>query len=150
MRKATLIATLMMAAICSSCTSSLYYWGSSKSTKPGDWAYEKATYNYYNKHTNESLYDLLVVYEDMVSNPGGDRNMVPPGICAEYGYLLLLPETPAIVAEQASSRQLKRMGLNNGPESYYEKGIALLKKEIELYPEAEKFIAPLLKKLSNR
>jgi len=50
--------------------------------------------------------------------------MVQPGICAEYGYLLI--------------KQGKR-----------EEGLQLLKKEIELYPESKVFITRIIKQFEK-
>ena len=70
-------------------TSSLYYWGGEQK---GATTYENLAYMNYDKQTPESICKLICMYEDIVVNTGGSRKMPPPGICAEYGYMLLLPE----------------------------------------------------------
>ena len=95
MRKTALL--LLAAALLSACgtTSDLYSWGGYRNKTS---AYEDYAYQYYHRQTPESLCDLLACYEQMVSTPGGSRQVPPPGICAEYGYLLLLPETAVTFA----------------------------------------------------
>ena len=83
-----IVATIMLLSSCA--TTNMYYWGA---TSNGASKYESLAYNNYDRQTPESICDLIVLYEDMVNNPGGSRNVVPPGICAEYGYLLLQEHT---------------------------------------------------------
>ena len=111
-------------------TTSLYYWGGKN----------------YDKQTPESLCQLICIYEDMVKNPGGTRKMPPPGICAEYGYILLIPETAHIFSEYATSAQKKMLDATD----FTQKGKELLEMEIRLYPESIKFVKPLMEKLCDR
>ena len=125
-------------------TSSLYYWGGVQNRAT---TYENLAYKNYDKQTPESLCKLICMYEDIVSNPGGIRKMPPPGICAEYGYMLLIPENANIFAEYATSMQ-KRTFLSTDYASFFpERGKEMMLKEIELYPESAKFIAPLIERL---
>ena len=125
-------------------TSSLYYWGGMHS---GATTYENLAYRNYDKQTPESLCKLICMYEDVVSNPGGTRRMPPPGICAEYGYMLLIPENASIFAEHATSMQKRTFSSSDYASFFPEKGRQLLQKEVELYPESAKFIAPLIERL---
>ena len=125
-------------------TSSLYYWGGVQS---GATTYENLAYRNYDKQTPESLCKLICMYEDVVSNPGGTRRMPPPGICAEYGYMLLIPENASIFAEHATSMQKRTFSSRDYASFFPEKGRQLLQKEVELYPESAKFIAPLIERL---
>lgn len=125
-------------------TSSLYYWGG---TQNGTTAYEHLAYKNYDKQTPESLCSLICMYEDIVSNPGGTRRMPPPGICAEYGYMLLIPENAAIFTEHATASQRRAFASSDYASLFSEKGKEMLQKEIELYPESAKFIAPLIERL---
>ena len=125
-------------------TSSLYYWGGAQN---GTTTYENLEYRHYDKQTPESLCKLICMYEDIVSNPGGTRRMPPPGICAEYGYMLLIPENAAIFAEHATSMHKRTFDSGDYASFFPEKGKELLQKEIELYPESAKFIAPLIERL---
>lgn len=125
-------------------TTSLYYWGGDLYETT---TYENLTYQNYNKQTPESICKLLCMYEDIVSNPGGTRKMPPPGICAEYGYMLLIPQNAAIFAEHATESQRETFASGDYAAFFPEKGKEMLQKEIELYPESAKFIAPLIERL---
>jgi hypothetical protein len=87
------------------------------------------------------------MYEDIVTNPGGERKMPPPGICAEYGYMLLIPENAKIFELHATSMQKRTFTSTEYTTFFPEKGKQLLLKEIELYPESAKFITPLIERL---
>ena len=65
-----------------------------------------------------------MVYEKLITQPEGLRKMPPPGLCAEYGYLL---------AKQGDT----------------ERGVKLLEKETELYPESAVFVRRLIKQLKK-
>lgn len=139
-----IVATIMLLSSCA--TTNMYYWGA---TSNGASKYESLAYNNYDRQTPESICDLIVLYEDMVNNPGGSRNVVPPGICAEYGYLLLQEHTVEYFEKYASRKQKRVFETDDYSSLFSEKGIKMLQKEIELYPESEKFISPLLKRLTS-
>ena len=136
----------LVSIVLTSCgmSTSLYYWGGAQN---GTTAYENLVYQSYDKQTPESLCNLICMYEDIVSNPGGTRRMPPPGICAEYGYMLLIPENATIFTEHATAMQRKTFASGDYASFFTEKGKELLQKEIELYPESAKFIAPLIERL---
>lgn len=140
-----LMLSVMMLSSCGM-TSSLYYWGG---TQNGTTAYENLAYQSYDKQTPKSICDLVVVYERMVSNPGGTRQVPPPGICAEYGYLLLQPETAETFLNNATYTQKQLFKTDNYSVFFQERGKEMLEKEIELYPESARFIKPLIKKLAR-
>ena len=125
-------------------TTSLYYWGGDLYETT---TYENLTYQNYDKQTPESICKLICMYEDMVTYPGGTRRVPPPGICAEYGYMLLIPENAAIFAEHASAMQRRTFASGDYASFFPEKGKKMLQREIELYPESAKFIAPLIERL---
>ena len=125
-------------------TSSLYYWGGMQN---GATTYENLAYNNYDRQTPESLCNLICMYEDMVSNPGGTRKLPPPGICAEYGYMLLIPDNASIFAKHATAAQKRTFDSADYASFFPVKGKEMLQKEIELYPESAKFIAPLIERL---
>ena len=144
MKRLLLILSLVL--LCSACTSTrLYYWGSNGETT----LYEELAYQHYDKQTPESICKLVCLYEDMTLNPGGTRMAIPPGICAEYGFLLLQPETANIFATNATKRQKKMFSSSNYSVLFAEKGIQMLEKEMTLYPESATFITPLLKKFKH-
>ena len=140
------IVVLAAVVLLSSCgvTNSLYYWGG---TQNGTTAYENLAYQSYDKQTPKSICNLVAVYENMVTKPGGSRQVPPPGICAEYGYLLLQPETAETFLNNATASQKKLFKTDDYGALFLERGQEMLQKEIELYPESAKFIEPLIKKL---
>ncbi len=95
------------------------------STSLYDWKnYETTSYLYYKKQTPEATEQLMKTYEAMINKPNGSRKTIAPGICAEYGYFLL----------------------QNGKKA---EGVAMLKKERELYPESKVFMDRLINRFSE-
>lgn len=130
-------------------TTSLYYWGGGNSAVS---KYEELAYRTYDKQTPESICNLLCVYESMVSSTQQSIRKVPaPGICAEYGYMLLSPETVEIVQTHATDQQKRVLGCWNKDIAthFMERGKYLLEQEIKLYPESKTFILPILNKMTN-
>lgn len=137
----------IVALFATSCgVQSLYYWGGEQK---GTTKYENLAYLSYDKQTPESICNLICVYEDMVTKPSGIRQVPPPGICAEYGYLLLLPQTAEIFMEHASSSQKKIFNTSDYVTTFRERGEEMMKKEMELYPESIQFIKPIFIKLTK-
>ena len=66
--------------------------------------------------------NLIKTYDMIISKQTESRGIVPPGIYADYGYLLL------------QSGKTKE-------------GKAMLEKEVELYPESAVFVNSLLKRV---
>lgn len=147
-----LVLPALMVLLLSSCGSSrLYYWGSSSMWGSGDATkYEELAYRNYDKQTPESLCALVCLYEDMVTHPGGTRGVVPPGIYAEYGYLLLQPATAEAFMSHASSSQRKMFSSSDFGTFFPGRGVEMLQKEMELYPESAKFIKPLLERIKGK
>ncbi len=85
--------------------------------------YEDAVYHYITVQDEKSEERLLKNYEKILEKMGA-RKMPPPGICADYGYLLL----------------------KNGETA---KGKALLEREKKLYPESTGFINAILKRIEK-
>ena len=88
------------------------------------YGYEEKSYEWEKKQTPKSEEKLLREYARIIQEPKGTRKTPPPGICAEYGYVLL--------------KQGKK-----------EEGLALLKREIELYPESANFIGRIIKQFEK-
>lgn len=86
--------------------------------------YEDATCQYSKKSTEELHVKMLEEYKKVTDKQKGTRGVVPPGLYAEYGY------------------QLYKGGKK-------EEGLSFLKKEIELYPESEKYISRIIKQLEK-
>ena len=111
-----LTASAVLAAGClflTSCetTQPLYNWST----------YDDASYAYMKNADEKSLNDLMAVYASIIDKQSDTiRQTVPPGICADYGYLLV----------------------KSGKKT---EGVKLLKKEVEVYPESEKFVSQILR-----
>lgn len=105
---------LLLATSCSTSQKSLYSWGD----------YQNESYDYLKNGTDKSLDDLLKAYEEIVTNQKGTRQTVPPGICADYGYFLVM-------------------------KGQKEKGLEMMKKEIALYPESSVFMTRIINKLEK-
>ena len=82
--------------------------------------YEQASYNYLKKSDEKSTNNLLKEYKLIINNQKGTRKSIPPGIMADYGFLLI-----------------QKGDLIEG-KNY-------LNKEISLYPESRIFIERILK-----
>jgi hypothetical protein len=82
--------------------------------------YDITTYNYLKKNDEKSTQEIIKNYELIIAKQKGTRQTVPPGIYADYGYVLL---------------QSGRI----------EEGNAMLEKEIALYPESKIFIDRIIK-----
>jgi hypothetical protein len=107
-----LIAIIIVISSCS--TPKLYNWK----------GYDTAVYSYIKKSDDESLEDLLKIYDKLIENTSSISNTPPPGVLADYGYLLV-------------------------KKGEVEKGKELLKKETILYPGSKKFIDRILKQLEK-
>lgn len=103
--------TLALLTSCAS-TPTLYSWGN----------YEATSYAVSKTPSEKHIQQLIKTYEELINSPKGTRKLPPPGICAEYGYLLI-------------------------KQGEQERGRKLLEQEIALYPESTAFIQSLLKRL---
>ena len=106
----------LIALITTSCTSTqhLYSW----------YNYEDIVYQY-SKNPNEKLQaKVLEQYKMVTEHQRGLRATVPPGLYAEYGFLLY----------------------KTGKK---EEGIKFMKQEIELYPESEMYISRIIKQIEK-
>lgn len=86
--------------------------------------YEDMTYKYSKRQTDELQVKVLEQYKKVMDHQKGVRGVVPPGLYAEYGFLLYK------TGKQAE-------------------GIEFLKKEISLYPESETYISRIIKQLEK-
>ena len=110
------IAVIAIVALCScTTTKSLYSW----------YDYEDATYQYNKKRTEELKAKVLEQYKKLTENQKkGSRGVVPPGLYAEYGYMLYM-----------SGKK--------------DEGLGFLKQEIKSYPESETYISRIIKQLEK-
>ena len=106
-------AIIALFASCSS-TKTLYSW----------YNYEDATYQYNKKRTDETKVKMMEQYLKLIQKQKGTRKVVPPGLYAEYGYVLYM----------------------GGKK---EEGLDFLKQEIKLYPESETYISRIIKQLEK-
>lgn len=114
MRKFFISAICVMALASCQTQKSLYSWYDS----------EDATYMYTKRGTEEILTKAMAQYEKVIAKQKGVRKVVPPGVNAEYGFLLY----------KAGKK---------------EEGLALLRAEIKAYPESETFISRIIKQLEK-
>ena len=91
-----------------------------------DWHdYDDTSYGYQKDSDKESIEDVLGSYKDIVKEQkDGTRKAVPPGVYADYGFLLL----------------------QNGRTK---KGSQMLEREVKLYPESKIFIDRILKMIEE-
>lgn len=86
--------------------------------------YEDVTYQYSKRSTDELQVKVLELYKKVTEKQKGVRGVVPPGLYAEYGFLLCKTGKKA-------------------------EGIDFLKKEISLYPESETYISRIIKQFEK-
>ncbi|MBQ2886808.1 MAG: DUF4810 domain-containing protein [Alphaproteobacteria bacterium] len=101
-------------ASCTTTSKALYSWHN----------YEDASYQYQKKGSDELFAKAMAEYLKVIEKQRGTRKTVPPGLNAEYGYMLYKSGKAA-------------------------EGIAFLKKEIALYPESEVYISRIIKQLEQ-
>ena len=99
---------------CSSTSDTLYSWNN----------YEAVSYKYSKDPSEKNLLELQKCFEKITSQPSGQRKVVPPGILAEYAYLLY--------------KQGKK-----------EQAIEMMNREIEAYSESKEFIDKIINQLEK-
>ncbi|HOF55045.1 MAG TPA: DUF4810 domain-containing protein [Prolixibacteraceae bacterium] len=111
-----LFALLFFILLFSSCTvqQPLYSWSK----------YEQASYNYLKNSDANSAQFLIETYQKIIDKQEGTRKIVPPGVYADYGFILLQSDKE-------------------------EEGKTMLLKEVETYPESKVFITNVLKILEQ-
>lgn len=115
MKKITLFFLISVVLFsCGSSETSLYSWYKS----------DKAYYNYIRKQNPKSYKKLKSEYQKVLTRQNGTRKTVPPGINAEYGYMLC-------------------------KEGKMEEGKQYLNEEMNLYPESSTFISNILKQMEK-
>lgn len=114
MKKILLTLFVIMTIMSCTTTTTLYSW----------YNYEDITYQYSKRKTDELQIKVLEQYQKLTEKQNGTRGTVPPGLYAEYGYLLYM------IGKQ-------------------EEGLKFLKEEIKLYPESEKYISRIIKQLEK-
>lgn len=105
-------AVMLLLASCTTQAPQMYTWGK----------YSDATYNFIKSHSDQDREALIKTYESIIKKQKGTRKCVPPGVYADYGYLLI----------QIGEAQ---------------KGKEMLEKEVALYPESQAFIGQIIKNI---
>ena len=82
--------------------------------------YNETSYAYLKNATPESQQSLLKTYDKIIDKQSGTRAIVPPGVYADYGFMLM-------------------------QENKKEEGKKMLMKEVELYPESKVFIEQIIR-----
>lgn len=86
--------------------------------------YQNDYYTYLKNADEKSQQELAKTYEEIINNQEEIRGVVPPGIYADYGWLLL-------------------------EQNRVEEGKAMLAKEVELYPESAVFVGSIMKRFEK-
>lgn len=115
-----MIKKFLLAGVC------MFLLASCSTTKPlySWYNYEDVTYQYSKKTTEELQVKVLEQYQKITTRQKDLRKVVPPGMYAEYGFLLY----------------------KTGKK---EEGLSFLKQEVKLYPESEKYISRIIKQLEQ-
>lgn len=117
MRKNLLTAAIAASFLLSSCggTKEVYNWVD----------YDDVSYSYLKDADKESMQDLLSCYRDIIRGKrDSESGKVPPGIYAEYGYLLF---------QQGQAEKARKM----------------MEMEIKLYPESAIFLDRMLERMDK-
>jgi hypothetical protein len=117
MKIKNLVFLLCFPLIVMSCATqkTLYNWGN----------YQEASYQYMKTNTEQDLEKLLERYQYLIDNQKKGRMVVPPGIYAVYGFLLV-------------------------KKGRVEEGLKLMKMEVALYPESAVFVERIIKRIENQ
>jgi len=121
----------------------LYYWGKEV------WysnLYNDVSYKYNMARDPEALCVIMTTYQSLISEPGGVRQLPPPGICAELGFFLLKPGNYEIFQNYATEDQ--KNILTRTDFTQYAK--ELLEMEMKNYPESAKYLERVVKRLEER
>ena len=108
--------TFVLLSMLISCASKpqLYEWNS----------YNKATYSYEKTTNDKSRAAMKKMYEQLIQNPNGTRNVVAPGIYADYAFLLL-------------------------QEGEKNEALAAFNKEMNYYPESALYLLTIVKEIQQ-
>jgi len=109
-----LASCLLLMSGCVTQKKSLYSWDK----------YDAVAYQYVKNNTDADAEALAQTLQRMIDNPGGERKIPPPGICADYGYLLVKQDK-------------------------IEEGLKYLKMEVALYPESAILVERIIKQLEQ-
>ena len=114
MKKLVAASLITFAAISCTTQKPLYNWK----------GYDDAVYAYTKTSDEQSMERLIKIYDKLINKPSGTRKTPPPGVCADYGYILV-----------------KKGDISKGKD--------LLVKETILYPESKPFIDRIIKRFEE-
>ncbi len=86
--------------------------------------YENAAYQNSKKSTDKTEKEFINQITKVINTQNGTRGVVPPGVYAEYGFYLY-------------------------KKGQITEGIAMMKKEIETYPESSQYISQIIKQIEK-
>lgn len=144
MRISAILAAGLLLSACGPVSHSLYYWGG---TVNGATEYERKAYKLSSKQSPESTCAMMMMYQELIYAPGGSREVPPPGICAEYAWLLAQPETADIFAKYATARQKDVFNFTDYAAGFLGLSRELFEREMQYYPESIVFLKPLTERL---
>ena len=144
MRISAILAAGLLLSACGPVSHSLYNWGG---TSRGATEYERKAYNLSSKQSPESICAMMMMYQELIYAPGGSREVPPPGICAEYAWLLAQPETADIFAKYATDRQKAVFKFTDYASGFLGVSRELFEQEMQYYPESIVFLKPLVERL---
>lgn len=110
MKKLLAVAVVSLLLLAGCTPKTLYSWSD----------YSVTSYNYLKNRDEKSMADLVTTYERIINHQSGTRNTVPPGVYADYGFILI--QTGKV-----------------------EQGVKMLKMEVSLYPESAQFVNNIIK-----
>jgi hypothetical protein len=114
MKKTIFTIAIVLCLVSCSTQKPLYSW----------YNYNVTSYNFLKNADKKSTQQMIETYQKIIEKQKGARHIVPPGIYADYGFLLL----------QANKEK---------------EGKAMLMQEIALYPESKIFIDRILKMMEK-
>lgn len=94
------VSLLLLVTACVS-TPPLYVWND----------YSTTSYNYIKNTNEETEAKLLATYENLINGKKGSRELPPPGICADYAFLLMKK------GKMDEAKKMLAMEMTNYPES---------------------------------
>lgn len=110
MKKLLIVSVVSLLLLAGCTTPTLYSWSN----------YSVSSYNYLKNRDEKSMAELVKTYDRIINNQTGTRHTVPPGVYADYGFILI---QSGKVAE----------------------GLQMLKMEVSLYPESAQFVNNIIK-----
>lgn len=106
-------------------------------------ASERVVHEYLDLRRPEAVCSLICVYEDMTSSLLGGRKVPPPGVCADYAYLISQQDVVDTFIRYATPLQKKRFKTDDLEKYFSARAGELIDAELRLYPESRTMIERL-------